>query len=152
MWPVRQKRALSGNMPEEGPLMCSPGLWRAAVSLVQNWQSGALPLKVRLADRPGSCKMLFYLCGSLLTAALLAGGGTHAGFLSDVALQLAAIPLLCAALWRAFTRAAFIGKLRGSLFASAASPRSSQPFSYVRFLTGPPIPAYCWGTLADCRL
>lgn len=45
--------------------------------------------------------MLFYLCGIVLTAAVLMGGGTHTGFLGDVALQLVAIPLLCAALWQA---------------------------------------------------
>jgi O-antigen ligase len=48
--------------------------------------------------------MLFYLCGAVLTAAIVAGGGTHSGFLGDVAVQLLAIPLLCAALWPAFSQ------------------------------------------------
>jgi O-antigen ligase len=47
--------------------------------------------------------MLFYLCCIVLIAALLAGGGTHSGFLAGTALQLLAIPLLCAALWRGFS-------------------------------------------------
>jgi O-antigen ligase len=48
--------------------------------------------------------MLFYLCGAVITAAIVAGGGTHSGFLGDVAVQLLAIPLLCAALWPAFSQ------------------------------------------------
>ena len=48
--------------------------------------------------------MLFYLSGAVLTAALVAGGGTHVGFFGDAALQLLAIPLLCKALWPAFSR------------------------------------------------
>jgi O-antigen ligase len=40
------------------------------------------------------------LCGGVLTCCLLLGGGTKAGFLSDAIIQLAAIPLLLAALWR----------------------------------------------------
>jgi O-antigen ligase len=48
--------------------------------------------------------MLFYLSSAVLTAALVAGGGTHAGFFGDAALQLLAIPLLCKALWPAFSR------------------------------------------------
>ena len=48
--------------------------------------------------------MLFYLSSAVLTAALVAGGGTHVGFFGDAALQLLAIPLLCGALWSAFGR------------------------------------------------
>ena len=48
--------------------------------------------------------MLFYYSSAVLAAALLIGGGTHAGFLGDVALQLFAIPLLCIALWPAFDK------------------------------------------------
>ncbi|MGO8781354.1 MAG: O-antigen ligase family protein [Rhodomicrobium sp.] len=49
--------------------------------------------------------MLFYLCGVVLASAVIAGGGTHNGFLGDVAIQLLAIPLLCMALWPAFSAA-----------------------------------------------
>ena len=48
--------------------------------------------------------MLFYLSSAVLTAALVAGGGTHVGFFGDAVLQLLAIPLLCGALWPAFSR------------------------------------------------
>jgi O-antigen ligase len=48
--------------------------------------------------------MLFYLSSAVLTAALVAGGGTHVGFFGDAAVQLLAIPLLCGALWPAFSR------------------------------------------------
>jgi len=48
--------------------------------------------------------MLFYLSSAVLAAALLVGGGTHVGFLGDVALQFLAIPLLCMALWPAFSQ------------------------------------------------
>ncbi len=48
--------------------------------------------------------MLFYLSGAVLSAALVTGGGTHVGFLSDVVLQFLAIPLLCIALWPAFSQ------------------------------------------------
>jgi O-antigen ligase len=40
------------------------------------------------------------LSAGVLTCCLLLGGGTKAGFLSDVIVQLAAIPLLLAAIWR----------------------------------------------------
>jgi O-antigen ligase len=48
--------------------------------------------------------MLFYLSSAVLITALVAGGGTHAGFFGDAAVQLLAIPLLCGALWPAFSR------------------------------------------------
>jgi O-antigen ligase len=62
------------------------------------------PLAIPHPLIPELRNMLFFLSGSVLTAALLAGGGTHAGFLADIALQLLAIPLLCAALWPAFSQ------------------------------------------------
>src|SRR5215469_1353623 len=39
-------------------------------------------------------------CGALLVACLALGGGTSAGFLSDVVLQLLAVPVLLVCLWR----------------------------------------------------
>jgi O-antigen ligase len=43
--------------------------------------------------------MLAWLCGSVLVLAVLLGGGTHAGFLGDVVVQLLSIPLLIASFW-----------------------------------------------------
>jgi O-antigen ligase len=48
--------------------------------------------------RPGSG--FFYLCAFVVVAALVLGGGTRSGFLSDVILQLVAVPLLLISLWR----------------------------------------------------
>jgi O-antigen ligase len=47
--------------------------------------------------------MLFWLCGAVLAAAIIAGGGTHRGFYGDVSVQLLAIPLLAAVIWPAFS-------------------------------------------------
>jgi O-antigen ligase len=53
-----------------------------------------------LARAPFEAKaMLAWLCGSVLAMAVVLGGGTHAGFLGDVAIQITAIPLLAHALW-----------------------------------------------------
>jgi O-antigen ligase len=43
---------------------------------------------------------LLLVCVAVVVACLLLGGGTRAGFLSDVIIQLAAIPLLLMGLWR----------------------------------------------------
>ncbi|MGA8172377.1 MAG: O-antigen ligase family protein [Methylocystis sp.] len=43
---------------------------------------------------------LFYLCAIGLVAAILLGGGTHGGFLSDAILQFISVPILLTALWR----------------------------------------------------
>jgi O-antigen ligase len=48
--------------------------------------------------------MLFWLCGAVLAAAILAGGGTHSGFYGDVFVQLLSIPLLAAVIWPAFSK------------------------------------------------
>jgi O-antigen ligase len=45
-------------------------------------------------------RVFFGLCALVVVSALLLGGGTHAGFLSDTLLQLIAVPLLIASLWR----------------------------------------------------
>jgi O-antigen ligase len=42
----------------------------------------------------------FYLCAFVIVAALVLGGGTRSGFLSDAILQLIALPLLIVSLWR----------------------------------------------------
>ena len=43
--------------------------------------------------------MVAWLCGTVLALSVLLGGGTHAGFLGDVFVQLLSIPLLAASLW-----------------------------------------------------
>lgn len=45
--------------------------------------------------------MLFWLCCSVLSAAVVLGGATHAGYLGDVAAQLLSVPLLIVVLWPA---------------------------------------------------
>src|SRR5262249_38701955 len=44
--------------------------------------------------------LLTISCAALLVACLIFGGGTSAGFLSDVVLQLVAVPALLVCLWR----------------------------------------------------
>ncbi len=43
--------------------------------------------------------MLAWLCGIVLAVSVLLGGGTHAGFLGDVVVQLISVPLLATSLW-----------------------------------------------------
>ena len=45
-------------------------------------------------------RVFFGLCALTIVSALVLGGGTHAGFLSDTLLQLIAVGLLIASLWR----------------------------------------------------
>jgi O-antigen ligase len=47
--------------------------------------------------------MVAWFCGIVIVLAILLGGGTHSGFLGDVAVQLASIPLLALSLWFAFS-------------------------------------------------
>jgi O-antigen ligase len=48
--------------------------------------------------------MLFWLCGAVLAAAIIAGGSTHSGFYGDVSVQLLSIPLLAAVIWPALSK------------------------------------------------
>jgi len=59
------------------------------------------------------------LCGFVLVATIMLGGGTRAGFLSDVALQLVAIPLLLVALWSLSYRDATRSMRAALLFCAA---------------------------------
>ncbi|MGD9669395.1 MAG: O-antigen ligase family protein [Hyphomicrobiaceae bacterium] len=54
---------------------------------------------ISVAERVRST-VIFWLCAIVLVASLVLGGGTRAGFLSDVLLQWSAIPLVIALLWR----------------------------------------------------
>jgi O-antigen ligase len=47
--------------------------------------------------------MFFGLCFVVITAAVLLGGGTHSGFMGDVAVQSLSVPLLTVAIWPAFS-------------------------------------------------
>lgn len=56
-----------------------------------------------MSDLPHKTTFLpFALCASVLLMALLTGGGTHSGFLGDVATEILSIPLLIVALWPVF--------------------------------------------------
>lgn len=53
-----------------------------------------------LARVPSEAKApLAWLCGGVLVMAVIFGGGTHAGFLGDVVIQISAIPLFAHSLW-----------------------------------------------------
>ena len=45
--------------------------------------------------------MVAWLCGAVLGLSILLGGGTHAGFLGDTAVQILSVPLLAVSLWPA---------------------------------------------------
>ncbi len=64
-------------------------------SAAQSQNSLALVLAPVSAGR-----IFFSLCALVTVSAVLLGGGTHSGFLSDALLQLLAVPLLIASLWR----------------------------------------------------
>jgi len=49
--------------------------------------------------RPLPHNRFFYLCAFVVVAALVLGGGTRSGYVSDTILQVLAVPLLLAALW-----------------------------------------------------
>jgi O-antigen ligase len=55
---------------------------------------------LRNLDRLLPRNAFFYLCAIVVVAALVLGGGTRSGFVSDAILQLLAVPLLLASLWR----------------------------------------------------
>lgn len=55
---------------------------------------------MRALNRFGPGDGFFLLCAFVVVAALVLGGGTRSGFLSDVILQLLAVPLLLVSLWR----------------------------------------------------
>jgi len=83
--------------------------------------------------------VLAFLCGTVLVASLMLGGGTRSGFLSDAILQLVATPLLVAALWR-LTRDGAFHRLRGALAFCAA-------FVLVPILQLVPLPPALWTAL-----
>ena len=62
---------------------------------------------------------LFYLCALGLIFAVLLGGGTRGGFLSDVILQFVSVPILLVALWRAGAGSLSRGQLCSLLFCAA---------------------------------
>jgi O-antigen ligase len=62
---------------------------------------------------------LFYLCALGLIFAVLLGGGTRGGFLSDVILQFISVPILLAALWRVGAGSLSRGQFCSVLFCAA---------------------------------
>lgn len=58
--------------------------------------------KIRLETWFRKGTLFFYLCAVVMVASLVLGGGAGRGLLSDAILQLLAIPLLIASLWRLF--------------------------------------------------
>ena len=59
-----------------------------------------------------------WLCGIVLTFSVLLGGGTHAGFIGDVIVQLASVPLLAVSLWSFSSLGLNAQQRRGILFFS----------------------------------
>jgi O-antigen ligase len=107
--------AVLPDVPEEVRRGIDAAVFRGAAVFLQNASPKAVLLQNddpagprRLSERvalhhlirfrPGDS--LFYLCAFVVVAALVLGGGTRNGFLSDVILQLLAVPLLLASLWR----------------------------------------------------
>ena len=77
------------------------------MTLIMGWQLPNSELSALVRAMPvhswitKACP-LFYLCAVTVVAALVLGGGTRGGFLSDAVLQLLAIPLLLVSLWKLF--------------------------------------------------
>jgi len=87
----------------------------------------------------GQTNAMFVLCVVLIAASLTLGGGTRGGFLSDVVLQLIAIPVLCVALWR-LRDAPLTRQMRAALFFCAAIVA----IPLVQLI---PLPPWLWSAL-----
>ena len=69
--------------------------------LAPNSAAAQPQISLGLGLAPMSAERIFFtLCALVIVSALLLGGGTRSGFLSDALLQLLAVPLLMASLWR----------------------------------------------------
>ena len=75
------------------------------------WRQVALPSQ--------RVSILFYACAALVMASVFFGGGTRAGFLSDVILQVLAVPVLAIGLWRLVDTPVSIKARRALLFCCA---------------------------------
>src|SRR5215467_12133009 len=84
-------------------------------------------------------------CGALLVACLALGGGTSAGFLSDVVLQLVAVPVLLVCLWRLWDAPPSAWHARPELLFCAA-------VVLVPLLQLVPLPPSLWTTLPNRQL
>ncbi len=87
--------------------------------------------------RPGDA--FFLSCAAVIVAALILGGGTRSGHLSDVILQLLAIPLLLVSLWR-LADLPSLGNARASVIFCAA-------VLLVPLLQAVPLPPVIWSNL-----
>jgi O-antigen ligase len=88
--------------------------------------------------------LLLYLCTLVMVLNLLLGGATRSGFLADAILQLAAIPLLLAALWR----------LPDARFVTSAKwiMRISLAFVLLPLFQLIPLPPRLWTALPNSAL
>src|SRR6516162_8792953 len=85
------------------------------------------------------------LCATLLVASLTLGGGTSAGFLSDVVLQLVAVPVLLVCVWRLCDAPPSARQARSELLFCAA-------VVLVPLLQLVPLPPLLWTTLPNRQL
>src|SRR5262245_15551691 len=84
-------------------------------------------------------------CAALLVASLTLGGGTRAGFLSDVVLQLVAVPVLLGCLWRLLDLPPTARHARSELLFCAA-------VVLVPLLQLVPLPPQLWTALPNRQL
>jgi O-antigen ligase len=91
--------------------------------------------------RPGDG--FFYLCAFVVVAGLVLGGGTRSGLVSDAILQIIAVPLLIACLWRAGDLASMNGSRWALAFCAA--------IVLVPLLQAIPLPPEIWTRLPGRR-
>jgi O-antigen ligase len=84
----------------------------------------------------------FVLCASVLAACIVLGGGTRPGFLSDVVVQLAAIPLLAVSVWRIAALDDLPREVRPALYFCVA-------LSLVPVVQLVPLPPAVWSLLPN---
>ena len=96
---------------------------------------------LRIPDRSRLGDGFFYLCAGVVIAAILFGGGTRNGFLSDAFLQLATIPLLLVSLLR-LAELPSLGSARWGLVFCAA-------IVAVPLLQVVPLPPAVWSNLPN---
>src|SRR5262245_953536 len=89
----------------------------------------------------GKATPLFYLCGVVMVASLILGGGSRRGLGLDAALQLLAIPLLLVSLWRLF-EASLTRQMRLALWFCSA-------IAVLPLLQLIPLPPWLWTALPN---
>src|SRR5262245_49779349 len=89
----------------------------------------------------GKATPLFYLCGVVMVASLILGGGSRRGLGLDAALQLLAIPLLLVSLWR-FFEVSLTRQMRLALWFCLAT-------AVLPLLQLIPLPPWLWTALPN---